>query len=178
MSKNVEIRRKKCRDIQNSGGIIMKKIIILILILLTGCSPKNKQIDIVFVENAEFAKDSDVNSCTLIKSVNGEEMSIEKSLDLFIDIDGDRLSCAALDTSEVGGHKVLFNYKKQIFEAEYTVVDKEVPKIIADEDIYLEPGEELDIEELPASTCLLYIWISSYKHLIPDSSVGAINNQV
>ncbi len=110
------------------------------MILLTGCSTKNKQIDIVFVENAEFAKDSDVNSCTLIKSVNDEEMSIEKSLDLFIDIDGDRLSCAALDTSEVGGHKVLFNYKKQIFEAEYTVVDKEAPKIIADEDIYLEPG--------------------------------------
>ena len=105
-------------------------------------------------------------------------MSIEKSLDLFIDIDGDRLSCAALDTSEVGGHKVLFNYKKQIFEAQYTVVDKEAPKIIADEDIYLEPGEELDIEELPASTCLLYIWISSYKHLILDLIVGAINNQV
>ena len=125
----------------------MKKIIILILILLTGCAPKNKQIDIVFVENAEFAKDSDVNSCTLIKSVNGEEMSIEKSLDLFIDIDGDRLSCAALDTSEVGDHKVLFNYKKQIFEADYTVVDKEAPKIIADEDIYLEPGEEFDIDK-------------------------------
>ena len=74
-------------------------------------------------------------------------MSIEKSLDLFIDIDGDRLSCAALDTSEVGGHKVLFNYKKPIFEADYTVVDKEAPKIIADEDIYLEPGEELDIDK-------------------------------
>ena len=57
----------------------MKKIIILILILLTGCSPKNKQIDIVFVENAEFAKDSDVNSCTLIKSVNGEEKCQLKS---------------------------------------------------------------------------------------------------
>ncbi|MBQ7889696.1 MAG: hypothetical protein IJ356_08035 [Erysipelotrichaceae bacterium] len=108
----------------------MKKIIILILILLTGCSPKNKQIDIVFVENAEFAKDSDVNSCMLIKSVNGEEISIDKSLNLFIDIDGDRLSCATLDTLEVGDHKVLFNYKKQIFEAEYTVVDKEAPKIM------------------------------------------------
>lgn len=91
----------------------MKKIIILILILLSGCSPKNKPIDIVLVENAEFAKDSDVNSCTLIKSVNGAEMSIEKPLDLFIDIDGDRLSCAALDTSEVGDHKVLFTIKSR-----------------------------------------------------------------
>ena len=126
----------------------MKKIIIsLVLILLTGCSSKSADIDIIFMEGAEFAKDSDVNSCTLIKSINGEEVSIEKSLDLFVDINGDRLSCEELDTSKVGNQKILFNYKKQIFEAEYTVVDKEAPKIIADEDIYLEPGEEFDIDK-------------------------------
>ena len=126
----------------------MKKIIIgLVLTLLIGCTSKSKVIDIEFIEGAEFAKDSDVNSCTLIKSINGEEVSIEKSLDLFIDINGDRLSCEELDTSEIGPKKVMFNYRKQIFEVEYTVVDKEVPRIIADEDIYLDPGEQFDIEQ-------------------------------
>ena len=60
MSKNVETRRKKCRGIQTSGGITMKNIIILILILLTGCAPKNKQIDIkafIIVQNEKvFSK--------------------------------------------------------------------------------------------------------------------------
>ena len=125
----------------------MKKIlIVLVSIFLVGCSSNPKGIDIEFIEGAEFAKDSDVNSCTLIKSINGEEVSIEKSLDLFVDINGDRLSCEELDTSKVGNQKILFNYKKQIFEVEYTVVDKEAPRIVGDEDIYLEPGEEFDIE--------------------------------
>ena len=126
----------------------MKKIIMMMFILtLAACTPKSKKIEIVFVEGAEFAKDSIVSSCSLIKQVDDFEITTEKSMDFYIDIDGEKMSCGILDTSEIGKHKVMFNFRKQIFEAEYTVVDKEAPKIIADEDIYLEPGEEFDIDK-------------------------------
>ena len=73
-------------------------------------------------------------------------MSIEKSLDLFIDITG----IDYLVLRWIHPKLVVTKYssiKKADFEADYTVVDKEAPKIIADEDIYLEPGEELDIDK-------------------------------
>lgn len=125
----------------------MRNIVLILMLLLSGCTSKNKDIDIVFIENAEFTKDTVVNACTLIEKVNGEEATLEKNSNSYIDINGDRLSCDELNTSEVGMHRVMFNYQKQIFEVEYSVVDKEPPRIIVDEDIYLEPGEEFDIDK-------------------------------
>lgn len=126
----------------------MKKIIMMMFILtLAACTPKTNKIEIVFVEGAEFSKDSIVSSCSLIKQVGDFEITTEKSMDFYIDINGEKMSCGVLDTSAIGVHKAMFNFRKQIFEAEYTVVDKEAPKIIADEDIYLEPGEEFDIDK-------------------------------
>ena len=126
----------------------MKKIVMMMLILtLAACTLKSKKIEIVFVEGAEFSKDSIVSSCSLIKQVDDFEITTEKSMDFYIDINGEKMSCGALDTSEIGVHKAMFTFRKQIFETEYTVVDKEVPKIIVDEDIYLEPGEEFDVDK-------------------------------
>lgn len=91
-----------------------------VLIILSACIAKD---DISFKKVTEISVDSDVNTCSLVESVNGKKVTK-------FDWDGDRIVveddaivCPVLDTHEMGKKTLIFTYRNGEYPLEINIID-------------------------------------------------------
>ena len=90
------------------------------LVLLCACSSKE---DIGFKQDRKIPVDSEINSCTLIESVNGKKITkFDWDGDRII-VEGDAIICPILDTSEIGNKTLIFSYKDEEYPLEVDIID-------------------------------------------------------
>lgn len=94
------------------------------LVLLCACSSKE---DIEFKQDRKIPVDSEINSCTLIESVNGKKITkFDWDGDRII-VEGDAIICPILDTSEIGNKTLIFSYKDEEYPLEVDIIDDKKP---------------------------------------------------
>lgn len=105
-----------------------KLIILVLLIFLGGCTQEERKIQ--FIEGIKISVDTPFNTSSLVKNVNGKEITK-------FDLDGNRILigddvilCPSLDTSVPGIKTLTFEYKKQKYDVDVEVID-DIPPFIS-----------------------------------------------
>lgn len=107
----------------------MNRLIILVLLMfLSGCTKEERKIQ--FIEGIKISVDTPFNTSSLVKSVNGKEITK-------FDLDGERILigddvilCPSLDTSVPGIKTLIFEYRKQKYDVDVEVID-DIPPFIS-----------------------------------------------
>lgn len=117
---------------------------IFAIMSLTGCN--NDRLNIEFIENTTFNSGSTIDSCSVIKSINGTQITEDMIQNNEIVLNDDIiLSCGEMELDEVGEHELLFNYDKELYVFKYNVIDTKAPKIAISDEIYIDPNNQFDI---------------------------------
>lgn len=108
----------------------MKKTITLFFVamLLTACSNNDRKNELTFkTDNIEFAEE--INTCSLVKKVNGKEVvetDIKKNV---ITKDNYRVSCSKVNTENIGKQKIYYDFNGKMYQLIVNVVDTTPPEI-------------------------------------------------
>lgn len=113
--------------------------------LLSGCG--NKKIDIEYIENRTFDYGETLSACDLVTAINGKEIKDSDRQDGKIIHKNKEIVCDSLDTTTLGENIAYLSYNNQSYSVTYEVIDNESPKIFSDSDIYLDDGNNLNIED-------------------------------
>lgn len=108
----------------------MKKTITLIFIaiLLTACSNNDRKNELTFKTNdIEFAEK--INTCSLVKKVNGKEITEADIKNNVITKGNYRVSCSEVDTNNIGKQKIYYDFNGKMYQLLVNVVDTTPPEI-------------------------------------------------
>lgn len=117
------------------------KLILLILLLLCGCSSENDEIK--FSEIRTIQVGSEFNSCTLVEKVGDKEITkFDYDGNRILVNDKDAVTCPIIDTSKIGKREIRFKYKEKTYKVEIQIIDNQPPVISCKEkEIHLDPNK-------------------------------------
>ena len=126
----------------------MKKAIVLIFIasiILSGCNKEHT----LELNNTKIDVNSNINSCTLIKSVDGVDVGEDAVLeDGKITTSNAIIQCTPIDTTVLGEQEVVYTIDDQMIAFQVEVVDDVAPEITIDDEYTIAKGYELDILDM------------------------------
>lgn len=126
---------------KNRWGIIC--LLILIIVLLSGCSSKE---EIRFKKVTEIPVDNEVNTCSLIESVNGKQITKFDWDGNRIIIEGDAIICPVIDTSMIGKKTLIFTFRDEKYPLEVDIIDDKKPVMgYEDKEILLNKGDHENV---------------------------------
>lgn len=91
-----------------------------VLVLLSACTAKD---DISFKNVTEIAVNSDVNTCSLVESVNGKKITKFDWDGERIVVEDDAIVCPVLDTHKIGKKTLIFTYRDGKYPLEINIID-------------------------------------------------------
>lgn len=105
-----------------------KKSIVLLMLLLSGCFPKNH--DLHFTESLTFNYLEEVDACQLVKQVDMWEVKQNNIKEGKIEINDLVIECPDIDTSKLGEQSILYKLEKKEYPLLITVADTQAPTLI------------------------------------------------
>lgn len=122
-----------------------KFIFLTTLILLSGCSSKKATVS--FINGSTIELGSEINSCSLVKTIDNQEINESMISGNSISVNGKKMTCSDIDTSVLGTQNVYFNFEKRLFEVSIEIKDTTSPLIEMD-NVEAELNEQVDLLEM------------------------------
>lgn len=123
------------------------KYLIVPSLLLVLCACSNSKLNIEFSETNEFNSGDNLSACTLVKSINGTEITDEMISSNNITVKDIELTCEKLDTSTPGEHTAVFKYGEDEYFFNYIVKDVHAPMIVANDEIDIDLNSEFKLDD-------------------------------
>ena len=112
---------------------------IAVSLLVSGCAAKNHEF--VF-KTTKVPVNVELNSCSLIQSIDGVEITQSMIQDNKIVIGDKAIKCSDVKTNQIGQIEVTYDYDKQLYKQLIDVVDEEAPVINVEDEYEVEAGNE------------------------------------
>lgn len=115
-------------------------LLLISSLLVSGCSMQEHTLE--YDEDTIVEVNKELDTCELIKSVDGVEITQSMREKGRIILDGGVLECQNLKSNKLGVQEITYTYDNQVFKHIVEIVDTEAPLIVVQDEYEVDVGNE------------------------------------